>query len=57
MKRQRIGLHHWVAEVKIYSYQDLILKWLKEHPNLSSAQVDDWLKEKHPAFEVVSSTI
>lgn len=30
------------------NYHDVILGWLKEHPDMSSAQVHDWLKEKYP---------
>ncbi|MBP1934988.1 helix-turn-helix domain-containing protein [Ammoniphilus resinae] len=32
---------------KLDSYQDLILNWLKEHSDLSGAQVYDWLKEHY----------
>lgn len=28
-------------------YHDVILGWLNEHPDMSSAQVHDWLKEKY----------
>lgn len=37
--------------------RDLILSWLKEHPDLSSAQVEDWLKEQYPNIKVGSSTV
>jgi hypothetical protein len=30
---------------KLDQYHYQILCWLKEHPDLSSAQVEDWLKE------------
>ncbi|MDK8643939.1 IS21 family transposase (plasmid) [Niallia taxi] len=52
----------WVSTLKTRSkkldpYRDIILVWLKEHPDLSSAQIEDWLKEKIPAIEVGSSTL
>ncbi|KYD07948.1 hypothetical protein B4102_0582 [Heyndrickxia sporothermodurans] len=42
---------------KLDIHRDLILSWLKEHPDLSSAQVEDWLKEKYPKIKIGSSTI
>lgn len=42
---------------KLDQYHDQILSWLKEHPDLSSAQVEDWLKEHHPSLEVGGSTV
>jgi len=29
-------------------YEDIILKWLTENPDMTSAQVHDWLKEHYP---------
>lgn len=42
---------------KLDPYQDLILNWLKEHSDLSGAQVYDWLKERYPNFMVGESTV
>jgi transposase len=42
---------------KLDLHRDLILKWLKEHPDLSSAQVEDWLREKFPTIDIGSSTV
>jgi transposase len=41
----------WVSTLKTRSkkldpFRDLILTWLKESPILSSAQIEDWPKEK-----------
>lgn len=52
----------WVSTLKTRSkkldpYRDLILTWLKEHPDLSSAQIEDWLKERIPTIVVGSSTL
>lgn len=43
--------------MKLDSYEDIILEWLKEHNDLSAAQIEDWLIEKYPAIKVGSSTI
>jgi transposase len=42
---------------KLDHYHDQILCWLKEHPDLSSAQVEDWLKERHPSLKIGGSTV
>lgn len=52
----------WVSSTgsrrkKLDAHRDLILSWLKENPDLSSAQVEDWLKEKFPPIEIGSSTV
>ncbi|WP_158661022.1 helix-turn-helix domain-containing protein, partial [Bacillus kwashiorkori] len=41
----------WMAATKVRNkkldpYQDIILNWLREYPDMSSAQVEDWLKER-----------
>jgi transposase len=35
----------------------LILHWLREFPDLTAAQVQDWLKEKYPEYKVGESTV
>lgn len=52
----------WVVSIqsrskKLDPYRDKILSWLKEDPDLSSAQVEDWLKEHYPNFVIGSSTL
>jgi len=42
---------------KLDPYQNQIVVWLKEHPDLSSAQIEDWLKENYPDLKVAGSTI
>lgn len=42
---------------KLDQYRDQILSWLKEHPDLSSAQVEDWLKERYPSLNIGGSTV
>ncbi|MFD1454052.1 IS21 family transposase [Oceanobacillus sojae] len=52
----------WVASTqtrkkKLDAYELLIHTWLTEHPDLSSAQVHDWLKERFPTLRVGESTV
>ncbi|WP_445505875.1 IS21 family transposase, partial [Niallia sp. 03091] len=42
---------------KLDKHKDLILYWLREYPDLTAAQVQDWLKEKFPEFKVGESTV
>lgn len=52
----------WVEELKtrqkrLDPYQDLILTWLKEHPDLSASQISDWLEERCSFTDVGDSTV
>src|SRR5699024_8177445 len=52
----------WLASTKrrtrkVDKHQDEILSWVKEHPELTSAQIADWLDERYPAYEVGESTV
>src|SRR5699024_9454160 len=52
----------WVKQTKVRrkkldGYKDLILSWLMEHPDMSAAQVLDWLQEKYANLEVAESTV
>jgi transposase len=38
-------------------YADIILVWLKEHSDLSAAQIEDWLLEEYPDLQVGSNTV
>lgn len=38
-------------------YKDVILGWLTEHSDMSSAQVHDWLKEKHETYTGKERTV
>jgi len=42
---------------KLKNYRDVILKWLREHPDMSAAQVLDWLKEYYDDFSVRERTL
>ncbi|WP_174876283.1 integrase [Syntrophomonas palmitatica] len=36
---------------KLKKYEDQNVKWLQEHPDMSSAQIHDWLKEHYPDYQ------
>lgn len=38
-------------------YRDRIVNWLQEFPDLSGAQIFDWLKEHNPEIDVGESTV
>jgi transposase len=42
---------------KLAQYRDIILKWLQEHPDISSSQILDWLKEHYHDFSVKERTL
>ena len=55
-------MSEWTAglqnrEKKLDPYESIILEWLKEHNDLSAAQIEDWLREEYPDMKVGSSTI
>lgn len=42
---------------KLDPYQKQIVSWLKEYPDVTSSQIEDWLKEHFPTLTVGGSTI
>jgi transposase len=42
---------------KLDPYKNLILSWLREHPEMKASQVEDWLKERFPELKVSESTV
>jgi len=42
---------------KLDPYQELIISWLKEHQDMTAAQVYDWLLERYPSLNVGESTV
>jgi transposase len=42
---------------KLDSCESQILQWLREYPDLSAAQIHDWLKERHLDTDVCESTV
>ena len=42
---------------KLDQYKELILNWLRKHPDMSASQVMDWLLEKYPSLNIGESTV
>jgi len=62
IKRNPQSMSKWVEKVstrkrKLDDYKERILSWLKVHPDMSAAQVLDWLQEKYAGLEVAESTV
>lgn len=62
IKKTPKEFHDWVLQTsrrkkKLDEYHEVILGWLKEHPDLTGAQVHDWLKEKYEGFTIGESTV
>lgn len=54
--------YKWTEELKtrhrkLDPYQDQMLGWLKEHPDLSASQISDWLEERCKFKNVGDSTV
>lgn len=63
LKRSPSKMAEWVESLqtrkkKLDPYKKLILNWLRKHPDLSAAQVEDWLMEKYnEQLKVGESTV
>ncbi|MBP2080191.1 IS21 family transposase [Oceanobacillus polygoni] len=62
LKRNPETMAKWIENIKtrkrkLDPYKELILTWLREHPDMSAAQVLDWLLEKYPGIEIAESTV
>lgn len=62
LNRTPDDMHIWLASTKertkkLAPYDNEILSWLKEHQDMSAAQVLDWLREKYGEVDVAESTI
>lgn len=42
---------------KLDAYELEIVGWIRTYPDLSAAQVMDWLQERHPGIEIAESTV
>src|SRR5437764_11860142 len=42
---------------KLDTHKELILSWLRMHPDMSAAQVQDWLQEKYEELKIGESTV
>ncbi|SDB84652.1 Helix-turn-helix domain of resolvase, partial [Pelagirhabdus alkalitolerans] len=62
LKRNPQEMAEWMVtiqsrEKKFDKYKELILSWLRQYPDMTAAQVQGWLLEKYPSFEVGESTV
>jgi transposase len=62
LKRSPSEMADWIDSLrerskKLDPHRKLILSWLKEHPDMTAAQVYDWLLEKYKTLEVGESTV
>lgn len=62
LEREPEEMSIWLASTrerskKLDPYENEIFTWLKKHPDLSAAQVQDWLLEKHGKVDVAASTV
>src|SRR5699024_10412692 len=62
IKRDTELMREWMRNSKtrkkiLDDYEDIILFWLREIPDMTAAQLHDWLIEKHPSLEVAESTV
>lgn len=62
LRKSPSEMAEWVESLqtrtkKLDPYKELILSWLREHPDLSAAQVEDWLMERYKQLEVGESTV
>ena len=61
IKRNPETMSKWVESTKtrkkkLDDYKEIILSWLQEHPDMSAAQILDWLQEKYKV-DVGESTV
>nr|WP_227936010.1 IS21 family transposase [Alkalihalobacillus deserti] len=62
LKKSPSDMAEWVESIqtrrrKLDTYKKLILSWLREHPDMSAAQVQDWLQERYKTLKVGESTV
>lgn len=62
LKKSPSEMAEWVESLqsrskKLDAHKELILSWLREHPDMSAAQVQDWLQEKYKNLKVGESTV
>lgn len=62
MKKSPSEMSEWVESLqhkrkKLDPHKVLILSWLRMHPDMSAAQVYDWLQEKYEGINIGESTV
>lgn len=54
---ERLNQSSKTRQKKLDKYKKEITDWLKEYPDLSAAQVLDWLLDKHSADNICEGTV
>lgn len=49
--------HMEVRQKKLDCIKEKLITWLKQYPDISSAQIHDWIKERYPDLTVGESTV
>jgi|SRR5699024_3118390 len=62
LQRNPETMSEWVKSTsikkkKLDGYKDIMLSWLREHPDMSSSQVYDWIIEKNKGLQIAESTV
>lgn len=62
LKKSPSEMAEWVDTLKykkkkLDPYKELILSWLRMHPDMSAAQVQDWLQERYEGLNIGESTV
>jgi len=62
LKRNPETMAEWINSVKtrkkkLDDYKEVILSWLREHPDMTAAQIYDWIIEKYKDLTVAESTV
>ncbi|MED4019180.1 IS21 family transposase [Sutcliffiella cohnii] len=62
LKKSPSEMSDWIESLEtrkklLDPHKELILSWLRQHPDMSAAQVLDWLQEKYGDFEIGESTV
>lgn len=62
LKRKPEDMAKWMKDSKkrakkLDPYEDIILSWLRKHPDMSAAQIFDWLTEKYTSLEIAEGTV
>lgn len=62
LKRDAKEMAIWLASTserkrKLDTFKDEILSWIRKYPDLSAAQIQDWLEERHQFTQASSGTV
>jgi transposase len=55
--KEMVELQDMKRKSKYSEYEEVILEWLREYPDLSSSQIHDWLKERYSEYKGKPRTI